>query len=438
MTMVIPERLREAALRELAKCNKCGFCQTNCPTYLATGVEWEVARGRLTLVRAVLEGELAPDQLPESVWSCLLCRNCRTHCPPGVEMDKVMIALRAALGDKLGVSPLRALVMRGVLPKRGRLAAAATLGAIGQGLRMDRLLGLLPDARARTAPDFAPRLRAPGALRRAARREGLFGGSRHAPVVVFLGCATEFGLQPVALALGRLLHRLGIEARLVDGACCGLPAHSWGDLAGADLAVRATLQRLFPDCSQAGLASIQHVITPCASCASFFSDYPAVTADPELAAAAARLAAIVEPASAYLAKAGLPELLRSQGVSPAGADAHTFHDPCHLAHYLGTRQDVRPLLHGIPGGGFREMAEPDACCGGGGSYALTHPEHAAAIFQRKLANIVASGAVTVTTVCPVCLLQLRYGLAAAGSDVKARHLLELAWDALAPGGEVAR
>jgi glycolate oxidase iron-sulfur subunit len=438
MTMLIPAPLREAALRELAKCNKCGFCQTNCPTYLATGVEWEVARGRLALVRAVLEGELAPDQLPGSVWSCLLCRNCRTHCPPGVEMDKVMIALRAALGQTLGISPIRALVMRGVLPKRGRLAAAATLGAVGQAMGMDRLLNLMPDVRFRAAQSFAPRLRSPGALRRLAHREGLYAGSAKAPVAVFLGCATEFGLQPVAIALGRLLRRLGIESRLVDASCCGLPALSWGDLPGAQLAVAANLQLLFPDRTANGLAAVQHVITPCASCASFLRDYPNLVKDTPMAGAAARLAEIVEPASVYLGKAGLPELLRLEGGTPDGVSGHTFHDPCHLAHYLGMRQGIRPVLHAIPGEGFREMPEADACCGGGGSYALTHPELAAAIFKRKARNIQTSGADTVSTVCPVCLLQLQRGLAREGSPVRAVHLLELAWSAIEAGDRASK
>ncbi len=433
MSLAIPAGLRDAALRELAKCNKCGFCQTNCPTYLATGVEWEVARGRLSLVKAVLEGELDPSELPEPVWSCILCRNCRQHCPPGVEMDRVMIALRAALGRRLGVSPLRALIMRGVLPRRGRLAAAATVGGAGQALGLDRILNLLPDARFRAAASFAPRLASPHALRRAARREGLFAGGETAPVAVFLGCATEFGMQHVALALGRLLRRLGIQARLLDAACCGLPAHSWGDGDGAQSAAEANLRLVAPYLgTDAEPGALRHVITPCASCASFLREYPRLFAGASGSDSAARLAAITEPASVFLGKAGLPELLSSEGRTPLGR--HTFHDPCHLAHYLAMKEGARPVLGALPGDGFVEMAESDSCCGGGGSYALTHPEHSAAVFARKLARINASGAETVSTVCPVCLLQLQRGLAKAGSGVRAKHLLELAWEALAGAG----
>ena len=98
---------------------------------------------------------------------------------------------------------------------------------------------------------------------------------------------------------------------------------------------------------------------------------------------------------------------------------------------------MRPLLHAVPGGGFREMPESDACCGGGGSYALTHPEHANAVFDRKYASIVSSGAETVTTICPVCLLQLQRGLRERGSGIRAMHFLELAWQAVAVGESTA-
>lgn len=416
MTVGIPEDLRQAALAELDKCNKCGFCLTSCPTYLASGIEWEVARGRLALVRAALEGLLDPRDLPDPVWSCILCRNCKPHCPPGVEMDKVMVALRAALAASLGVSRVRNAVMRGILPSRERLEALAVAGRAAQGLGLDRLLAFAPDARARAALEMAPRLHSPRALRHRLDREGLFAGGNRARVGVFLGCATELGLPGVTVALGRLLRELGIEAALLEGSCCGLPAYSWGDLEGARMAARANLE---------ALSAYERVITPCASCASFLSEYGSLfAAGGAEAAAAAGVASRVEPASVFLAAAGLPEALASSAKSES--PPHTFHYPCHLVHYLGFRDELRQLLDAIPGGRYVEMAEADSCCGAGGSYAFTHPDHAAAVLERKMEHVRASGAEVLTTACPACLLQLARGSRRDGGRVGVRHVLELA------------
>ncbi|MDP2872597.1 MAG: (Fe-S)-binding protein [Bacillota bacterium] len=425
MSLGLPDQLRAAALAELAKCNKCGFCLTACPTYLATGVEWEVARGRIALVKAALDGTLKPDELPMSVWSCLLCRNCLAHCPPGVEMDRIMVALRAALAGSLRVSPVRRFIMRGILPRRGRLEALVGAGRVAQAVSADRVLDLVPDSRARAARRFAPRLCDPRFVRRQAKAQGLYQGGDDARVAVFLGCATEFGLPEVALSLGHLLRELDIPARLVPGACCGLPAHSWGDLEGAKQAARSNLA-LLADAAGAP----EHIITPCASCASFLCEYPALFSEEGPEGKTARLlASRVLPASIYLARQGLPELLRRRGRPVAG---FTFHYPCHLAHYLGGAAEARDLLRALPGNGFVEMREPDSCCGAAGSFAFTHPEHAQAILERKMERVAETGAPVLATACPACLAQLAGGVKGAGLDVQVLHLLELAWRSLSP------
>lgn len=427
MSLCLPGQLKATALAELAKCNKCGFCLAACPTYLATGVEWEVARGRIALAKAALDGGLRPGDMPPSVWSCLLCRNCLAHCPPGVEMDKVIVALRAALAGSLGVSPVRRLIMGGVLPRRGRLEAFVRAGRLAQAVSADRLLDLIPDSRVRAARRFAPRLCGPRYVRRRAEAEGLFRGGSSAGVAVFLGCATEFGLPETALSLGRLLREMDIPARLVPGACCGLPAYSWGDLTGAQRAARENTGLLAPPGGQPPA----HIITPCASCASFLRSYPALFGGEGAAGdSAGLLASRVEPASIFLARTGLPELVRSKG---GPVPRHTFHDPCHLAHHLGLGAGVRALLHALPGDGFVEMRDSDSCCGAAGSFAFTHPEHAAAVLDRKMERVVDTGARLLTTACPACLVQLAGGARARGFDVKVMHLLEAAWRSLAAG-----
>ena len=339
-------------------------------------------------------------------------------------MDRVMVAVRAALGEQLGVSPLRRAIIRGLLPKRGRLAAAATVGSLGQGLGLDRLLALWPDRRLRTAQRYAPRLTSPASVRRRIRAEGLYGGGKEAEVAVILGCATEMGLPRVTLALGYLLRELGITARLLDAACCGLPAYGSGDLDGAKLAARGVLQ------AAGDMPRLKALITPCVSCASYLEQYPELFADQPEAGRATALAALTKPASVFLAGAGLTRLLRQGGGGSLGR--HTFHDPCHLAHYVGGKEQVREVLRALPGGEYVEMPGADSCCGAGGSFVITHPGHSDAVLERKVASIVATGAEVVTTACPGCLLQLKRGVQDL-PGVRAQHLLEVAWDAVAAG-----
>jgi glycolate oxidase iron-sulfur subunit len=170
------------------------------------------------------------------------------------------------------------------------------------------------------------------------------------------------------------------------------------------------------------------IITPCGSCASFLHSYPDLFGDghPE-SEAAAHLAGRVLPASVFLARAGLPELLRSRGGPVA---RHTFHDPCHLAHYLKAGEDIRGILRSLPGDGFVEMREPDSCCGAAGSFAVTHPEHSEAVLERKMERVAQSGAALLTTACPACLIQLAGGARAHGLEVKVSHVLEVAWNSL--------
>jgi len=209
-----------------------------------------------------------------------------------------------------------------------------------------------------------------------------------------------------------VLEAAGCEVAVADNVCCGLPPYSYGDLASA----RALAQK-----NIASLASAEGeaIVTDCASCASFLKDYPELweQGDPAREAAQQVAGRVVE----------LSEFLA--GLDPTALEAVeavvTFHEPCHLGRYQGIVQEPRELIRRVPGVEFRELPEADWCCGGAGSYSMSHYDLSMEILARKMRNIASTGGQIVVTPCPACLIQLRYGAEKFGVEVEVIHLVEL-------------
>jgi glycolate oxidase iron-sulfur subunit len=162
------------------------------------------------------------------------------------------------------------------------------------------------------------------------------------------------------------------------------------------------------------------IVTDCASCSSFLKDYSQLfdENDPRRQGAEA-LAARVRDLTEFLAQVKLPA-----NAQPVEAII-TYHDPCHLSRYQKITQQPRDLIRSIPGVEYRELPEADWCCGGAGSYSLTHHDLSMQILQRKMENIRSTGAEIVVTPCPACVMQLQYGAKRFGVPVQVMHLAEL-------------
>jgi glycolate oxidase iron-sulfur subunit len=399
---------------ELDKCNRCGFCQTRCPVYRMTGRESSVARGHLARLRATVSGQLPLDgEIREPLFECLMCRACTAECPPAIQTDRAVVAARASyLAARQ--SPLQRFFFRTVLPHPRLLRIGARVFGWLHRTRLtvfSKLLRLLPwlDRGYSEAPARTP---APKTFLRSrlARRSRRTAGARR--VTYFVGCAIDYAFPDAGESTVEVLEAAGFEVEVADNVCCGLPAYSYGDLESARVLAQKNIVAL-------AAAEGEAIVTDCASCASFLKDFPELweEGDP-LRAAAEEVAGRVKELSEFLAG------LDPTALEPVEAVV-TFHDPCHLGRYQGIVEEPRELIRRVPGVEFRELPEADWCCGGAGSYSMSHHELSLQILERKMRNIEATGAQIVVTPCPACIMQLRYGAEKFGVEVEVIHLAEL-------------
>jgi len=393
-----------------------------------TGLESSVARGHVAHLQAVVDGRLPfDDEIRESLFSCLMCRACTAECPPGIDADKVVSAARASyLAQRQ--SRLQRFIFRRLLasPRALRIAVRA-LGWLKRSrfATFSKLLRLVPwlDRGLAEGPDM---MSIPGTSLRERIRRRPSGSGLGKPVGYFLGCAIDYAFPEVGESSLELLEAAGYEVAVARNVCCGLPPYSYGDVESARALARRNLEELEQSEGEA-------IITDCASCASFLKDYPKLFEEDEsMRKRASAVASRVRELSEFLSGAFLPGNLQ-----PVDAVV-TYHDPCHLSRYQAIVKEPRALLQIIPGVEYRELPEADWCCGGAGSYALSHYQLSMQILERKMENIRATGAQIVVTPCPACVMQLRYGAKKFDVPVEVVHLAELLRRALPAPRDVAR
>jgi glycolate oxidase iron-sulfur subunit len=403
---------------KIARCNRCGFCQVACPVFRATGHEAGVARGRIALLRALIENRMSWDEgLKEPLFDCLSCGACTANCFPAVATADLVLDARTEYLDRVGRSKVHRLLFRRLLPypRRLRLVARAVALAHKTGLtRLAAVLGLLrvfgrdfPRAQqiVDRFPDHAFREKVP---------PGVLQGEGDLRIGYFVGCGTDVVEPEAAEATLHLLRSAGKTVEVLDNCCCGLPAMTYGDRAAAQDLAEKNLRLI-----DAGRFDL--LVTDCSSCAAFLKKYPGLFAedDPRHAAAAA-LAERVRDLLQVLPQIG-PSPLLTQGERIIA----TYHDPCHASRGQGLVREPRALLRSLPGVEFREMPEADWCCGGAGSYAVSHYDLARKVLDRKIDNLQRTGANVLATSCPACILHLRYGVRLRGLAVRVCHIAEL-------------
>jgi len=407
---------------EIARCNRCGFCQVACPIFRATGHEAGVARGRIALLRALIEGRLEWDrELEEPLFACLLCGACTSNCFPAVPTADLILAARSEYLDRVGRGTFHTLLFEHLLPYPGRLRLAARAAALGKrsGLsKVARALGLLrifgrDFPRAQEIVD-----RFPDRAFREKVKPGVVEGSGELRIGYFIGCGTDIMCPQVAEATLGVLRQLGQTVCVLENCCCGLPAACYGDRAAAMKLAEKNLP-LFTK------GRFELIVTDCSSCAAFLKKYPTLFAedDPRHAAAKAFAAAVRD----------LPELIASaENFSPPPRPTEqliaTYHDPCHASRGQGLVDQPRQILRSIPGLEYRELPEADWCCGGAGSYALSHYELSRKVLDRKIDNVEKTGANLLVTSCPACIIHLSYGVRQRGLPVRVCHIAELVSD----------
>jgi glycolate oxidase iron-sulfur subunit len=450
---------------EIARCNRCGFCQVACPIFRSTGHEAGVARGRLALLRALVENRISWNaELEEPLFACLLCGACTANCFPAVPTADLIVDARSQYLDRVGRNPLHRLLFDHLLPYPKRLRLAARAAALGKrsGLsKVAKALGLLrifgrdfPRAEEIVSdfPDKALREKVP---------PGALEGTGDLRIGYFVGCGTDVMCPETAEATLRVLRRMGRTVQVLDNCCCGLPPITYGDRDAARRLADKNLRLLRRE-------YYDLVVTDCSSCAAFLKKYPLLFEpdDPRHAMAVA-FAGHVRDVAELIAAPGtgsffgpfpaekcacpLPAQggqshfrgqgrenwdspLRGQGrenwdsppQGPTEKVVATYHDPCHASRGQGLTKPPREVLRSIEGVEFRELPEADWCCGGAGSYALTHFELSRKVLDRKLDNVEKTGASLLVTSCPACIIQLRYGVRKRGLPIRVCHIAELA------------
>jgi glycolate oxidase iron-sulfur subunit len=402
---------------EIAHCNRCGFCQVACPIFRSTGHEAGVARGRLALLRALIEGRLEwSAEIEAPLFDCLLCGACTANCFPAIPTSELMIKARTEYLEKVGRKSIHHLLFDRLLPYPRRLHQAARAVALGKNTgisNLARALGLLRIF-GRDFPQAEEIIeRIPSVPFRDKNRPGEYPGSGERHVAYFIGCGMDIIAQPSAEATLRLLRKSSRSVYLLDNCCCGLPAWSYGDMQAARKLAAKNLQIL-------SARKFDVIVTDCSSCASFLKKYPQLfPAADELHPMAVEVSARVQDAVQWLFVSKLSASSSNRTVTV------TYHDPCHACRGQGLVKEPREILKRIPGIKYVELPEADWCCGGAGSYALSHYDLSRKVLDRKMDNLEKTGADVLATSCPACIIQLSYGVRKRGLKTGVCHISEI-------------
>lgn len=403
--------LSDSLLESVHNCIKCGLCLAACPIYRQLLEETSSPRGKVQLLKGLREGRLGPSHYLEEIASrCLLCHSCAAVCPSGMEVGHLIVGLRSEMAKSLGLEWKKRIAFRHLLSPGGFLGRAV------QGARV--LTSLLPPwVKIAGIPlSSLPPLPAVPLHRRYPERITPSHGRVKTSVAFFPGCMIDYIYPEIGSSLITLLLALGIEVIIPqDLACCGTPLF----ISGEEEILARNLEH---NLEMIGPLPVEVVLTACASCGhSLRGEYPRLVREwGKDDALAKEVASKIEDISVFLQRQeGLDELL---GPLPATL---TYHDPCHLAKAEGIRAEPRHLLRSIPELNFIEMAEADACCGGGGSFQFYFPQTSQAIAYLKVKNIRQVGADIVATGCPACRFRLQTLLGSEGEKVRVLHTVQV-------------
>ena len=419
--------LLPALEKELDKCIRCGDCRTVCPVFREELAERYTARGKLQILRALAVGELEPQDGAREVFdNCLLCTGCADRCGSGVRADRMILAARAVFARERGLSLGKKVMGRALSQPNSALALESRVCRAFMRMLFRKVPGdsglhrrfPLPVVDAlQYVPEIAAR------PFRSAYRTNL--PEVRETVVFFTGCMANYLMTGIAESFVAVMTALGVRVLVPAGqGCCGAPAAMSGDTAVFEKLAAANLSVLAQD----GYP----VVTACASCGHMLRHgYAEGLADrAEFAPLLEKLSGRVMDVSEYLYRVIGSDRIGKAVAAPTG-ESVAYHDPCHLAKAQHIEREPRELLAAATGVPVRELDDPRACCGLGGTYGLTHADLSKRIQARKIDDVFKTGARTVATGCPGCMLQLADGLRRQPlPGPRVRHVLDVLADAL--------
>jgi glycolate oxidase iron-sulfur subunit len=403
-TSFTASQLADPAIQEandiLRKCVHCGFCTATCPTYVLLGDELDGPRGRIYLIKEMLENDKpASAGVVKHIDRCLTCLSCTTTCPSGVDymhlVDRGRVHIEKTFRRPWAERLLRA-VLATVLPYPGRFRLALW------GAWLARPIGRLMPGRLRGMVEMAP-----GRIAAASSgdRPQVFAaqGPRRKRVALLTGCAQRVLRPAINEATVRLLTRHGCEVVVLGNlGCCGALVHHMGREAETLAVVKANVEAIEREADAGGLDA---VVVNASGCGTMVKDYGHILSDDDVwAEPARRVAALARDVSEVMTELGLkdPVPIPWPGDGPRTV---AYHSACSMQHGQGLREEPVALLSQA-GFEVREPAEGHLCCGSAGTYNLLQPEIAARLGARKAANLEDLGATVIATGNIGCLVQL--------------------------------
>jgi glycolate oxidase iron-sulfur subunit len=409
------ELLDRPSVEQINHCVHCGFCIEQCPTYLQLGTETDSPRGRIHLIRALVDERAQPTPaLVHHLDLCLQCRACETACPSGVQFGAIMESGRAMLVQQ-GRVPfawrMRVWLLRQTFPHQRRLRLLFGLLRLYQltGLRAlvraTRILRLLRLADAESMLPDVPsgRFKLPAPAPNATRR-----------VALLTGCVMPLLYARTHEATVRVLARQGIAVVPVEEQrCCGALNLHAGDRRTARELARRNIDAFLS-------ADVEAIIVNSAGCGSSMKEYGELLEhDTAYAAKARRFSSLVRDVTEYLA--ALP-LRPPKGPLPYRV---TYQDSCHLVHAQKIRSAPRELLRAIPNLELIELDASDRCCGSAGVYSLAQREMSLRLLDEKMRDVAPRNAEVIATANPGCMMQLEAGLRRHKLPGRVVHVVEL-------------
>ncbi|HAK60555.1 MAG TPA: hypothetical protein DCO77_09260 [Nitrospiraceae bacterium] len=393
-------------IREMMPCVRCGQCRSVCPVFSARGVESDAPRGKVALVRALLEGTIEPNAaLIERIDQCLLCQTCVQDCPSGVRVDRIVIAARERIARQKGVPIRKKFLTRWLMPNLNRLRFFITLIAKLQGLIGSKVAAgsyrkpryRIPITGKRLLPDLT------GQTLHTLVQERPKTGKIDRKVMFFSGCMITYVNPGIGKAVLEVCERNHVDVVVPEEqVCCGLPSLAAGD--------RDTFEEL----RQQNLAVLMEsgcdtIITACASCGSTLKEHYGQDL----------------PMKIYDFSEFLSDHLKLDPLPKSVQKTATYHDPCHLRKAQKIKDQPRSLLKRVPGLSFQDVKDPDRCCGFGGTFSMSQEKLSQEINDTTVKQLIETGAEMVVTSCPGCMLHLANGLHRAGSTARVVHLAEV-------------
>ena len=397
----------EAMTKAIESCVHCGFCLAACPTYQVLGEEMDSPRGRILLMKGVLEGEVSSQEVEPYLDRCLGCIACVPACPSGVPYGDLLISYRAMTEperERSWIERVTRKLITETLPYPNRFRLAVQTGRIGKAVKQflpeafGGMLDLLPDSlpRAPSLPRVYPAK-----------------GKKRARVALLSGCVQSVLAPDINWATLRVLAENGVETIIpAKQGCCGSILMHIGEEKQALKHARHNLG-VFPE-------DVDAIITNAAGCGSGMHEYGLLFKGQAQEAQATAFAKRVRDVTTFLHELGLQP--------PAGLSQPlkvVYQDACHLLHAQGIRAAPRHILNAIPHLTLLELHDDGLCCGSAGTYNLEQPEIAAQLGERKVEQILQTGADVVVSGNIGCLTQIQTHLKQKNKQLKALHTIQL-------------